>query len=250
MSDGQTTTRRYRRLDVGSITATLDTLTRRISERFPDSGLSNVARELSAIASECGARLARITHPHWPIRIAAVAAVVGLAAIVVAAASKLHVAPTVAGISELAQGIEATIADLVYLGIGIYFLSSLETRLKRREALAALHELRSIVHIIDMHQLTKDPEQFLRGGPATASSPRRTMTRFELARYLDYCSELLSLTSKLAALHVQHLNDAVVLAAVNDVESLSGALSAKIWQKIMILDTIAPDSAATFATGE
>jgi hypothetical protein len=65
------------------------------------------------------------------------------------------------------------------------------------------------------------------------------MTRFELARYLDYCSELLSLTSKLAALHAQYLNDPVVLGAVNDVESLAGQLSGKIWQKIVLLDTIA-----------
>lgn len=64
------------------------------------------------------------------------------------------------------------------------------------------------------------------------------MTRFQLARYLDYCSELLSLTSKLAALHAQYLNDPVVLAAVNDVESLTGDLSATIWQKTMILDAV------------
>jgi hypothetical protein len=31
----------------------------------------------------------------------------------------------------------------------------------------------------------------------------------------------------------------VILAAVNDVESLAGHLSGKIWQKIMLLDTIA-----------
>jgi hypothetical protein len=36
------------------------------------------------------------------------------------------------------------------------------------------------------------------------------------------------------------VNDSVVLAAVNDIEELAGNLSAKIWQKIMILDTIAP----------
>lgn len=63
------------------------------------------------------------------------------------------------------------------------------------------------------------------------------MTRFELARYLDYCSELLSLTSKLAVLYVQRLDDPAVLAAVNDVQALTGGLANKIWQKIVILDT-------------
>ena len=90
-----------------------------------------------------------------------------------------------------------------------------------------------------MHQLTKDPEPFLTRS-STVSSPQRVFTRFELARYLDYCSELLSLTSKLAALHVQCLNDPVVLNAVNDVEILAANLSGKIWQKIMILDIAMP----------
>jgi hypothetical protein len=89
-----------------------------------------------------------------------------------------------------------------------------------------------------MHQLTKDPEHLLSPHLRTPSSPERQLTRFELARYLDYCTELLSLSSKLAAVHVQHLNDAVVLNAVNDVETLAANLSSKIWQKIVILDTV------------
>ena len=64
----------------------------------------------------------------------------------------------------------------------------------------------------------------------------------ELARYLDYCAELLSLSSKLAALHVQYLNDPVVLDAVNDIETLAASLSNKIWQKIMILDIAIPET--------
>jgi hypothetical protein len=153
------------------------------------------------------------------------------------------------GIASLLQAIEAAVNDVVFLAIAVYFLFTVEGRLKRREALSGLHQLRSIAHIVDMHQLTKDPEYVIQP-PAdgattttaitTASSPRRTMTRFELSRYLDYCSELLSLTSKLAALHAQILRDPVVLAAVNDVEALATGLSSKIWQKIMILDTATP----------
>ena len=73
----------------------------------------------------------------------------------------------------------------------------------------------------------------------TASSPQRQLTRFELSRYLDYCTELLSLSSKLAATHAQCMDDPVVLDAVNDIEILASNLSNKIWQKIVILDTIA-----------
>ena len=62
------------------------------------------------------------------------------------------------------------------------------------------------------------------------------MSGQQLSRYLDYCSELLALTSKLAALHAQHLQDPVVLDAVNDIESQTADLSRKIWQKLTILN--------------
>jgi hypothetical protein len=115
-------------------------------------------------------------------------------------------------------------------------LVTIETRLKRRRALRMIHQLRSLAHIVDMHQLTKDPERVLSGQPDTASSPVRTMTLPELGRYLDYCSELLSVTSKVAALLVQYFDDAVVLSSVNEIEDLTTGLSSKIWQKITILD--------------
>ena len=53
-------------------------------------------------------------------------------------------------------------------------------------------------------------------------------TRPELTRYLDYCSEMLALLSKLAALHTQHFNDPVTLEAVNDVENLTQGLARTI----------------------
>ena len=107
-----------------------------------------------------------------------------------------------------------------------------------RVELLFVRQLRAVVHIVDMHQLTKDPEHLLVPSNRTASSPELEFTRFELSRYLDYCSELLSLSSKLAALHAQYVNDPVVLDAVNDIEVLASNLSNKIWQKIMILDTM------------
>ena len=67
------------------------------------------------------------------------------------------------------------------------------------------------------------------------------MTAFQLTRYLDYCSELLSIVGKLAALYAQSLPDSVVVAAVNDIETLTTGLSRKIWQKIVQLDAWTDD---------
>jgi hypothetical protein len=145
------------------------------------------------------------------------------------------------GIFEFIQLLESGINDVVLVGAGVFFLLTLETRIKRQRALAAIRELRAIAHIIDMHQLTKDPEWVLGRGKESALLPPREMTRFELSRYLDYCSEMLSITGKIAALYIQDFDDDVALAAVNEVEGLTTGLSRKVWQKLMILSAMGPE---------
>ena len=141
-------------------------------------------------------------------------------------------------LAELVQALESLINDVVFLGIGLVFLVGLEGRIKRRRILSALHELRSLAHIIDMHQLTKDPEHLISPDMQTPSSPARMLTHFEMSRYLDYCTELLSLSSKIAAVHLQAVNDPVVLSGVSDIEVLSSNLTNKIWQKINVIDAL------------
>jgi hypothetical protein len=231
----------YDELKLDRIQATLETLRDRITERFPESSLSGVAGELCRIAADTGPVLERVRRPNRLLR-AGVAVAVGLVILVVAW-TVVVVVPDLSlevdGIGALFQATESAVQDLIFLGLAIWFLVTLETRLDRRVSLRALHRLRTIVHIVDMHQLTKDPESLLTPGRRTPSSPERGLTRFQLVRYLDYCSELLSLSSKLAALHVQYVNDPVVLEAVNDIEVLASDLANQMWQKIVILDTVA-----------
>ncbi|MGB5052164.1 MAG: hypothetical protein WBO46_24660, partial [Caldilineaceae bacterium] len=80
-----------------------------------------------------------------------------------------------------------------------------------------------------------DPEALLSPENRTEHSPPRTMSRFELTRYLDYCSEMLSLIAKLAAMYAQETQDAVVLAAVREIQDLGSGLSGEVWQKIILL---------------
>src|SRR5262249_30668051 len=82
----------------------------------------------------------------------------------------------------------------------------------------------------------KDPESALRGNATTGA--KRIMTRFELTRYLDYCSDAMALISKITALYVQEFQDPVLLDAVDDVEDLTAGFSREIWQKITILGNL------------
>ncbi len=71
------------------------------------------------------------------------------------------------------------------------------------------------------------------------------MSRDEVERYLDYCSEMLSLVGKTAALCAEESRDNVVLETVSRIETLTVGLSRKIWQKISNLPPGDPRAGAT-----
>jgi len=229
---------RYRQLDQAQIGQTLRRLRDRIAERFPESGLANVAAELVSLSDEAFACVAYVRRPNWGIRVAVGVVIAAMSAIVGLGALSIRVSGQINSLSELVQMLDASINDIVFLGIAIFFLVTLEARIKRRKALGSLYQLRSVVHIVDMHQLTKDPERLMSPQPDTSSSPERSMSAPELGRYLDYCSEMLSLTSKIAASFVQTFNDPIVLSTVNEIETLTTGLSGKIWQKITLLERV------------
>lgn len=231
----------YRELNPERIVETSVLLQRRIQERFPDSGLSRIALELVDVAKSAKQVSTWLARPIVWVRVAVGVAVAILAFLVVVALRAVNLDMTGIGFSETAQGVEAAVNNLVFVAIAIYFLIGIEARIKRARALRELHVLRSLSHVVDMHQLTKDPERLTggeHGAGDTESSPKRDMTPFQLTRYLDYSSELLAIVSKVAAIYVQRFDDAETLRAAGDIEDLTVGLSRNIWQKIMILDRV------------
>jgi hypothetical protein len=236
-----TTDRRasYRQLDGELVLETIQRLRRRIEERFPQSGLRGVAAELASVAELATHYASDLRKPIWPIRLVVWAFGLLLLIALSGLLAALREFRIEAGLVTALQGLESSVNLVVFIGAAFVFLRTREPWVRRRRALAAIHELRSLVHIVDMHQLLKDPEIVLdEHTPTDSSPPERVRNRFELARYLDYCSEMLSLSGKVAALYAQYLDDHVVLAAVTEVESLATGISGKIWQKIVILDTV------------
>ncbi|MFT7306060.1 MAG: hypothetical protein ACI9P7_001324 [Candidatus Azotimanducaceae bacterium] len=113
---------------------TIEKLQARVGERFPDSGRLNVARELNEICEDSANRSKFILKPQLWLRL---------------------------------------VAGVVIL-VAIYFLVSVANRIKRQRALAALHQLRAVTQVIDMHQLIKDPTML--AANKTSSSPERKRT--------------------------------------------------------------------------
>jgi hypothetical protein len=230
----------YRQLDERQITQTLVELRDRIAERFPRANLREVCEQLIMVSAEASECVAYLRRPNWSLRVAGGVAVIGLLLLLGAVVRVALNAPGEMAMPDIVQTIEAAVNDVVFFGIAVFFLLSIETRVKRKRALEVLHELRSLAHIVDMHQLTKDPERLSSVSKAEAAAEgggkKPRASGLDLARYLDFCSELLSLNSKIAALLVQHFNDSVVLAGVNEIEGLTTGLSGKIWQKITIME--------------
>jgi lysylphosphatidylglycerol synthetase-like protein (DUF2156 family) len=226
----------FRTLEAEQVIATIDRLHSRIAERFPAAGLAHVCADLLALARTNSARARRIARSNLPLRLGILILIAIGGVVLVGVIATLRSVPTSAdSIFTVLQGIEAMANLSVLVGAAIFFLLRGEERSKRKRALKALHELRSLIHVIDMHQLTKDPSATASISGATQSSPPRELTPYELTRYLDYCSEMLSLTAKLAVLFAQSFPDPVVTETVSDIERIAAGMSQKIWQKIMIV---------------
>ncbi|MGD9961604.1 hypothetical protein [Nocardioides sp.] len=226
-------------LNADPVRRIVETLHDRINARFPERGLRRAALDLlrlvdevASVSSESQGRVR--TARLW----SRVLMVVVLAATVVALGFTVRDVlreETLHSSLVWLPLLGTVISDLVYAAIAVFFLYSFPERIRRGRTLELLHQLRSMAHVIDMHQLAKDPEQLRSSFVPTSASTRNDLTRDEMERYLDYCSELLSLVGKAAALCAEASRDAVVLDTVSTIEALTTGMSRKIWQKISLL---------------
>ena len=223
-------------LEPDRIVMTIELLTERIETRLPNRNLPKVARDTRAAAAEAVGLAKTIPEPIIWIRV--VSGILALGMIVVVAKIAYHLRFTQTDGWATLDGINSGISTLIYLGLAVLFLVTLESRIKRRRALRALQELRALAHVIDMHQLSKDPQWHEHRESSPWDKESEHMDPYLLGRYLDYCVDLLALIGKLAALYAQKTQDGVVLQAVEEVENLTSTLATKIWQKIMLIDTL------------
>jgi hypothetical protein len=225
-----------RRLDgfeLDRVVATIAVLHRRIQERFPDRGLSELAERLLLYGQAVQSSLSnRKAGAIWRIVLGAFALAGPLA---LAGFLAMHFGRNASGgvdWSLLERGPWILGAAQVVVAGAYWTVVSVA----RRRALAQLHQLRGFAHIVDMHQLTRDPTFALSDLRFPApSSPKTTFSTFELARYLDYCVQLMSLIGKLAVGYAEETNDQVVIAEASNVQSLVTAMTQNMLHKIVLM---------------
>jgi hypothetical protein len=225
-------------LNYDKIIITIERLEKRIGERFPDSGLKKVISDFLVIARNSKKNIEWISKPNLLLRFLSYFVILIATAGIIYSFSEVKFKVDMQTLSNIITTSEAFLNEIVLIGAAIFFMITIETRVKRTRTSKYLNELREIAHVIDMHQLTKDPGLHDDLGKNTENSPKRELTPFELQRYLDYCSEAFSLIGKVAALYAQSLPHEVVVRTVNEIEELSSGLSRKVWQKLIILNEI------------
>lgn len=225
----------YRELDGKRLHQTVSKLTTRVNKLFPRSGISKVSQELVELTSHTVARAQDLAKPNWRIRGSIIAMVVFGLPMPLLILPYLQFQESVNNWADFLEATDAGLHMLILLGAGILFLASLENRIRRNRTLAALSELRSISHIIDMHQLSKDPGEHGTNLPLDKEDTRTVRNDNELCNYLHFCADLLAVTGKLAAIYAQNINDRVVLDAVNEIETLASNLQIKLWHKLSML---------------
>jgi hypothetical protein len=213
----------------------------RIDERFSDCELKRLAQKVEKTVANSRRRLRGpyalgflVRLVVWPCVFAALGAVgYGIYC--------LDLKVQVNNGGEFVQGLDSALQVMIMLAAGTWFFLTLGNRLVRNRLLKAVQELRAQVHMIDLLQLDKDPDRlFRKEGENTATSPQlgKVSTPFLLSRYLDYCSELLSLISKVAALYSEQVKDPVVLAELSEIEKLTNQYRLTIGTKMASISNL------------
>ncbi|MGB0991933.1 MAG: hypothetical protein ACPG32_05635 [Akkermansiaceae bacterium] len=229
----------YRTLDPEKLIRSIDKIAQQVSQSFPHSGLAKLSTNLATLTRESITFADEIRRPMWGLRI-----LVGIL-ILLALIWPLILAPfldfkeTFTSLADFLEATDAGLHMILVIGAGVVFLVGLENRIKRNRTLDVISSLRSTAHIIDMHQITKDPGLDTHQLEKDQNRPRTVKTDSELAIYLDFCSDMLSIIGKLGAFQLQYNHDRVILEAVNEIETLSTGLSSKLWQKIMVINHMA-----------
>lgn len=193
---------------------------------FPDRGLPDRLDDLATLSSDAAALAERVkgrSPLDFLIPAVAMLAILALVGgIVITNHFRVEV-PT--SVLDLVEPLDAAVnLGILLLTFG-FLLYRIMVERRRARLLAMIHRIRSLVHLLDMTQLTKNLE------PATEAP----LPLDDRIRYLDYCSQAASLAGKCAALLIAHQPDPQVVAAVNEVESVCSGIAQKIWAKIAVL---------------
>ena len=185
------------RLDAGKIIETAKNLADEISVRLSGTNLAGLAEELAGLAVATEERARRARRPLLAIRALSALAISLVFLGLWYLARHIHTRWEFGTINNVFNALNTGFNLLVLLAGALWFCVTLEARIKRKEALGFIEELREFIHAIDVTQLHYTPNLYRCRHGAQPSNPAIDET------YLLYSTQMLGVISNLAPLHTR-----------------------------------------------
>jgi hypothetical protein len=226
-------TNRKHQLDPAKIVQTAENLAHRVSERLPESNLAGLAAELAGIARETHRRARQVRRPIYLVRAACGLAILASLTALWYLVSDIHTRWVFGTITEVFEAADAGFNLLVLLAGALWFLITIEFRVKRRKTLDFLEELLEFIQVIDVTHLYYSPELY---GETRSSS--RSSLQFDHT-YLLFCTEMLALIRNLAPLYARGNVSDSIWRAVSEVVMLANAIEDRLFSKAEAVRVVA-----------
>lgn len=232
------------RLDAEKLIETAKHLSNDIGDRMPSSSLSELARELVTLAVASVERGRAARRPILAVRAFSALVVVTGVALLGLLASHVQVRRSIQNIGDLLVAFNAG-TNLVILSAGaLWSCVTLEVRLKRRQALGFIEELREFIHVIDVTQLYYTPDLYR----SRLGSGRAKLVIDET--YLLYCTQMLAVIGNLVPLYTRGATGDSILRSASEVEMLAIAVSTKHMTKAEAVTLLSRDRGRRNVSGE
>jgi hypothetical protein len=230
---------RQGRLVSGEVIETAKNLAGDINSRFPDSQLALLARELSVLATATEERGRQAHRPFLAIRTLSALAIGLLLLGLWYLAGHIHAKWELSTFNDVLGAVNTGFNLVVLLAGALWFCATFEARIKRKETLGFIEELREFVHVVDVTQLNHTPELYRstqRAGVGLAAIDET---------YLFRSTQMLGVISILAHLYTRGVTGDSVLRAASEVQTLTLAVSAKHLAKAEAVQRMKEDLAKT-----
>jgi hypothetical protein len=220
------------RLDPAKIVETAENLARGVGERLPGSTLAGLATELMRIARQTDERARQARRPIYAIRVASLLAISASLLGLWYLGNHIHTRWVFGTITDVFEATDAGFNLLVLLAGALWFLITIEARIKRKKALDFLEELREFIHVIDVTQLYYTPDLYKTDTSYSHSSLNLDYT------YLLFCTQMLGVISNLAPLYTRGAAGDSILRAVSEVEMLANDITAMLHTKVATVRSV------------
>jgi hypothetical protein len=211
------------RLDPERIILTADKLAINVEQALPQTTLAGLAKDLAQIARETDQRVKHAARPIYTIRLLSLLAVAGGIAAPLYLLGHLSAKWEFETVTDLFEAADAGFNLILLLAGALWFLFTLESRIKRNRVLEFIGELREFTHVIDVTQLYYTPDLY-------ASDGQDSPSRFDYT-YLFFCTQMLGVITNLAALYTRSAPSDSIWRAASEVETLANAIATKLVSK-------------------